>query len=117
MALAVVVFSTNADNEPRRMGRRRLSAVTESSASAGRKYMSLPLDINVGDIEWGFGEDYDNENTDGDDEIDNIIGGDQLQRGDRPYLVSLGKENSKKYIHGCTATLIASQVVLSAARE
>lgn len=99
------------------MGRRRLSAVTESSASAGRKYMSLPLDINVGDIEWGFGEDYDNENTDGDDEIDNIIGGDQLQRGDRPYLVSLGKENSKKYIHGCTATLIASQVVLSAARE
>lgn len=57
---------------------------------------------------------------------DPIIGGEPMNPGDRPYLVSLGRyyesggyygPGGVNYFHSCGATLILPNVVLSAARE
>ncbi len=112
MAITAAV-STTAEDDRNRFGHRhrRLSAAAFSGES-----VPLP-DI---DDTWEGNENYDyNENKDeeGDDIIANIIGGDLLQRGERPYLVSLGREVNKKYTHVCGGTLITSRTVLSAARK
>lgn len=112
MAMAAVAsVSANAEDDHNRLGRRHRHRRQSKS-------MSLPLPDQI-DV-WKVNEDFDyNEynEEEGDDVIADIIGGDLLQRGDRPYLVSLGKEKDKKYIHACGGTLIASRVVLSAARK
>ena len=119
IAIAVMAaVSTTAEDDHNRLGRRRLSAATSSSVDIS-KSMSVPLTDQIDDI-WEGNENYDyNGNTDeeGDDVIANIIGGDLLQRGERPYLVSLGIEVNKKYTHVCGGTLITSRTVLSAARK
>lgn len=120
-AIAMAVFasaSANAEDDHNRLGRsfRRQSDATAPGVKS--KFMSMPLPNQI-DI-WNDNEDFDyNEYNDeeGDDVIADIIGGDLLQRGDRPYLVSLGNEKDKKYTHACGGTLIASRVVLSAARK
>jgi hypothetical protein len=121
IAIAVTAaVSTTADDVHNRLGRRhrRLSAATSSSVEISNS-MSVPLTDQMDDI-WEGNENYDyNGNTDeeGDDVIANIIGGYLLQRGERPYLVSLGIEVNKKYTHVCGGTLITSRTVLSAARK
>ena len=123
MAMAVVVtaVSTNAEDghTRNRLGRRhrRLSLPLAPWSGEVSKAMSVPLTDPI-DI-WEDNEGYDNDenNEEGDDVIANIIGGELLQRGDRPYLVSLGNERKNKYTHSCAGTLIASKAVLTAARK
>lgn len=119
IAMAVVAsVSANAEDDHNRLGRRfrRRSDATAQGVKSKSMSMSFPDQINIleGNEDFDF-NDYNEE--EGDDVIADIIGGDVLQRGDRPYLVSLGKEKDKKYTHACGGTLIASRVVLSAARK
>lgn len=51
---------------------------------------------------------------------DPIVGGEPMNPGERPYLVSLGDYDGPgdiDYFHSCGATLILPNVVLTAARE
>ena len=125
MAMAVVVtaVSTNADDSHtrNRLGRRhrRLSLPSAPWSGEVSKAMSVPLTdpIDIWEDNEGYDNDNDENNEEGDDVIANIIGGELLQRGDRPYLVSLGNERKNKYTHSCAGTLIASKAVLTAARK
>ena len=128
---AIMAVTTNAEKGRKRMGRRLTTATgTDQSTIEGAiKSMSMPLVNNDGEIvisvplnepiDLIFEEDesYDTGSKDEDGVFANIIGGEELKRGDRPYLVSLGNDADKEYSHSCAGTLIESRVVLSASRE
>jgi hypothetical protein len=129
---AIMAVTTNAEKGRKRMGRRLTTATgTDQSTIEGAiKSMSMPLVNNDGEIVISVpliepidlifeeeDESYDNGSKEEGDVIANIIGGEQLKRGDRPYLVSFGKDVNKTYSHSCAGTLIENRVVLSAARE
>jgi len=110
--------STQLATIPKRLQLRALSGTEASpkSTSSPLDYRSMSMSMSI-PLPSVVAAAY-NEDDEEDDGPEGIIGGNKLQRGDRPYLVSLGidyPENEGGYSHFCGATLIAPSVVLTAA--